>query len=163
MAATPNDLFSKLDALGITYKTHTHAPVFTVEEAQSVGRELEGGHSKNLFLKDKKGDVYLLVCLEDTKVDLKMLRKQIGAKNLSFGKPDLLMELLGVTPGSVTPFSLINDTDCKVKVLLDARMMEEKFLNFHPLINDKTTQISMGNLKTFIEDCGHDISVLTLD
>jgi len=163
MTATPDELFSKLDGLGIKYETHFHDPVFTVEEAQSVARDLAGGHSKNLFLKDKKGGVYLLVCLEDTKVDLKMLRKQIGAKNLSFAKPDLLMALLGVTPGSVTPFSLINDKECQVKVLLDARMMEEEFLNFHPLINDKTTQISMNSLKVFIEDCGHHMSILTLD
>ena len=163
MTATPDELFSKLDGLGIKYETHSHDPVFTVEEAKSVARDLTGGHSKNLFLKDKKDGVYLLVCLEDTKVDLKMLRKQIGAKNLSFAKPDLLMALLGVTPGSVTPFSLINDKECQVKVLLDARMMEEKFLNFHPLINDKTTQISMKSLKVFIEDCGHHMSILTLD
>lgn len=163
MAATPEELFNYLDELGIEYQTHEHDPVFTVEEAQQVSRTLSGGHSKNLFLKDKKGDVYLLVCLEDTKVDLKALRKMIGAKNLSFGKPDLLMELLGVTPGSVTPFSLINDEDAVVKVLLDAKMMEEEFLNFHPLINDKTTQISMENLKKFIHACGHEASILSLD
>lgn len=160
MTATPEDLYARLDQLGISYKTHHHEPVFTVEEARSVSRELEGGHSKNLFLKDKNGDVYLLVCLEETKVDLKSLRKKIGAKNLSFGKADLLIDTLGIEPGSVTPFSLINDADNKVRVLLDSAMMQEAFLNFHPLINDKTTQISSEDLKRFIQDCGHDMTIL---
>ena len=162
MAATPEDLFDRLDGLGISYQTHHHEPVFTVEEAQNVSRDLKGGHSKNLFLKDKKGEIYLLVCLEDTKVDLKELRKKIGAKNLSFGKPELLFDLLGVTPGSVTPFALINDCPAQVKVLLDAAMMKEEFLNFHPLINNQTTQISIENLKLFIEDTGHDMTVIEI-
>ncbi|MCG8490979.1 MAG: prolyl-tRNA synthetase associated domain-containing protein [Sneathiellales bacterium] len=160
MAATPEDLFARLDKLGITHKTHHHAPVFTVEEAQAVSRELEGGHSKNLFLKDKTGDLYLLVCLEETKVDLKSLRKKIGAKSLSFGKAELLIETLGIEPGSVTPFSLINDPSHKVRVLLDEAMMKETYLNFHPLINDKTTQISSVGLKKFIEDCGHEVKII---
>ncbi|WP_025897255.1 prolyl-tRNA synthetase associated domain-containing protein [Sneathiella glossodoripedis] len=160
MTATPEDLFRRLDQLGITYKTHHHQAVFTVEEAQTVSRTLEGGHSKNLFLKDKKDELYLLVCLEDTKVDLKELRKKIGAKNLSFGKAELLQEVLGVTPGSVTPFSLINDVDCRVSVLLDAAMMKEDFLNFHPLINTQTTQISMDDLKLFIKNTGHQMTVV---
>lgn len=162
MAATPEDLFSRLDGLGISFQTHHHEPVFTVEEAQNVSRDLKGGHSKNLFLKDKKGDTFLLVCLENTKVDLKDLRKKIGAKNLSFGKPELLFDLLGVTPGSVTPFALINDNPPQVKVLLDAAMMKEEFLNFHPLINNQTTQISIENLKLFIEDTGHDMTVIEI-
>lgn len=163
MTATTEELFAQLDKLGISHKTHHHDPVFTVEEAQAISRELDGGHSKNLFLKDKTGDLYLLVALENTKVDLKALRKQIGAKNLSFGKADLLIEVLGIEPGSVTPFSLINDIDNRVKVLLDAKMMAHEFLNFHPLINDKTTQISTAGLQQFIESCGHDIRILTPD
>ncbi|WP_169566518.1 prolyl-tRNA synthetase associated domain-containing protein [Sneathiella limimaris] len=162
MPATPEILFQKLEELGIKTETHHHDPVFTVEEAQQVSRTLSGGHSKNLFLKDKKGDIYLLVCLEDTKVDLKELRKKIGAKNLSFGKPDLLMELLGVTPGSVTPFALINDKDASVKVLLDSEMEKEEFLNFHPLINSQTTQISLKDLKLFIEATGHEVTFVSL-
>ncbi|MBE7636214.1 prolyl-tRNA synthetase associated domain-containing protein [Sneathiella sp. P13V-1] len=163
MAVTPDELFEKLDQFGIKVETHHHKPVFTVEDAQTVSRTLAGGHSKNLFLKDKNGDLYLLVCLENTKVNLKALKKQIGAKNLSFGKPELLEEVLGVTPGSVTPFALINDTEHRVKVLLDSLMMEEEFLNFHPLINDKTTQISQEGLKSFIEQTGHEAQILTLD
>ncbi|MFT6556432.1 prolyl-tRNA synthetase associated domain-containing protein [Sneathiella sp.] len=160
MAATPDELFSYFEKLGIKFKTHQHEPVFTVEEAQAVSRELEGGHSKNLFLKDKTGDLYLLVCLEETRVDLKSLRKKIGAKNLSFGKADLLIDTLGIEPGSVTPFSLINDTDKKVFVLLDEAMMKEDYLNFHPLINDKTTQISSKDLLQFIESCGQNYRII---
>lgn len=163
MPATPEDLFAKLDALGIKYETHQHNPVFTVEEAQAVNRELSGGHSKNLFLKDKNGDLYLLVCLEDTAVNLKNFRKLVGAKNLSFGKPELLKETLGIEPGSVTPFSLINDADQKVTIVLEERMIEMHMLNFHPLINSMTTQISSQDLGMFISDCGHDPLIVNLD
>lgn len=163
MPATPELLFQKLDALGISYQTHHHEPVFTVDDAKTVSRDLAGGHSKNLFLKDKGGDLFLLIALEDTKVNLKALKKQLGAKNISFGKADLLEAVLGVTPGSVTPFALINDTDHRVTVLLDSLMMEEDFLNFHPLINDKTTQISVEGLKNFIAATGHKAQILTLD
>lgn len=162
MTATPEQLFLRFDELGIDHTTHHHDPVFTVEEAQAVSRTLEGGHSKNLFLKDKNGDLYLLVALEDTKVDLKALRKIIGAKNLSFGKAELLVDALGVEPGSVTPFSLINDQTHRVRVLLDSLMMEEELLNFHPLINDKTTQISSKGLLHFINQCGHDSTIVVL-
>lgn len=162
MTATSEDLFKKLDHLGIKYATHQHDPVFTVEEAQAVNRELSGGHSKNLFLKDKNGDLYLLVCLEDTKINLKAFRKIVGAKNLSFGKPELLRETLGVEPGSVTPFSLINDTDQKVRVVLEDSMMEMPLLNFHPLVNSMTTQITSEGIRVFIADCGHTPMVVNL-
>ncbi|USG61570.1 prolyl-tRNA synthetase associated domain-containing protein [Sneathiella marina] len=163
MAATSEELFAKLDQMGITYETHQHDPVFTVEEAQAVHRDLAGGHSKNLFLKDKNGDLYLLVCLEDTVVNLKSFRKLVGAKNLSFGKPELLKETLGIDPGSVTPFSLINDAAQTVTVVLEARMMEMDMLNFHPLINSMTTQISSQDLRRFISDCGHAPIIVNLD
>lgn len=163
MPATAEDLFRKLDALGISYETHHHDPVFTVEEAQSLTRDLAGGHSKNLFLKDKTGDLYLVVCLEDTKVDLKAFRKKIAAKNLSFGKPDLLIEVLGVEPGSVTPFSLINDPEGRVSVILEEKMMAKELLNFHPLINSMTTQIAAADLLKFIRDSGHEPRIMSLD
>ncbi|WP_373083794.1 prolyl-tRNA synthetase associated domain-containing protein [Sneathiella sp.] len=163
MPKTAEDLFARLNTLGISHETHHHDPVFTVEEAQSLSRNLEGGHSKNLFLKDKTGELYLIVCLEDTKVDLKAFRKMIGAKNLSFGKAELLIEILGVEPGSVTPFSLINDTEHRVCVILEKRMMSEALLNFHPLTNRMTTQISSADLEKFIADCGHVPKIIDLD
>ena len=162
MSATPEELFAKLDALGITYETHHHAPVFTVDEAQAHTDHLPGGHCKNLFLKDKTGDLYLVVCLQDTAVDLKAFRKLVGAKNLSFGKPELLWEVLGVEPGSVTPFSLINDNEQHVTVILEKRMMAHDLLNYHPLRNNMTTQIASTDLEKFIEGCGHQPRVLDL-
>jgi len=162
MHATQEELFKKLDELGIAYKTHHHAPVFTVEEAQAETDQIPGGHCKNLFLKDKTGDLYLVVCLQETAIDLKAFRKLVGARNLSFGKPDLLYEILGVEPGSVTPFSLINDKARKVSVILEKRMMEHDLLNYHPLQNVMTTQISSTALEAFIADCGHSVRILEL-
>ncbi len=162
MPATPEQLLEKLTRLGISHVTHQHAPVFTVEEAASETGHLEGGHSKNLFLKDKKGSLWLLVCKEDTAVNLKEMRPILGAKNLSFGKPELLMEILGVAPGSVSPFALINDRQNRVSVVVDERLMQESILNFHPLENDKTTQISPTDLSLFIEDCGHTAQIMSL-
>jgi len=163
MPATPDDLFLKFDELGITFKTYHHDPVFTVDEAQNLAHDMLGGHCKNLFLKDKNGDLYLIVCLQETKVNLKAFRKLVGAKNLSFGKPDLLLEILGVTPGSVTPFSLINDTEQKVHVVLEKRMMDMEKLNYHPLINNMTTLLSSADLTKFINACGHHATLLDLE
>ena len=109
----------------------------TVEEARALRGEIAGGHCKNLFLKDDKGQIWLIVCLEDAQVDLKAAPARIGSRRLSFGKPDLLMEVLGVEPGSVTPFGLINDTGRRVNVVLDAAMMAHEQLNYHPLQNTR--------------------------
>ncbi|MEX0583227.1 MAG: prolyl-tRNA synthetase associated domain-containing protein [Sneathiella sp.] len=162
MPATPEELLDKLDALGIAYETHHHDPVFTVDEAQDITGHLPGGHCKNLFLKDKNGDLYLVICLQETAVDLKAFRSVVGARNLSFGKPDLLLDVLGVEPGSVTPFSLINDRDRKVSVVLEKRMMALDLLNYHPLRNTMTTQITPDDLEKFIMDCGHQPQILDL-
>jgi Ala-tRNA(Pro) deacylase len=108
MPATRAELFQRFDDLGIVTTTVEHAPVFTVEEARKVHGGIPGGHCKNLFCKDEKGALWLIVCLEDARVDLKAAPGRIGSKRLSFGKPDLLMAVLGIEPGSVTPFALIN-------------------------------------------------------
>lgn len=153
---TPEPLSSHLDDLGIAVTTYGHERVFTVDEGQDIKARLEGGHTKNLFLKDKKGALWLVVALGDTKVDLKWLPGRIGAARLSFGKPELLEEVMGVTPGSVTPFALLNDTERRVTVVLDAAMLEHDILNFHPLSNDMTTAIGSGDLVTFIKSLGYD-------
>ncbi len=153
--ATPDDLFARLDELGIETTTVTHPPVYTVEESQQHCSDIPGGHCKNLFLKDKKGAIWLVVTLEDAAVDMKSLHKTIGSARLSFGKPDLLMEVLGVIPGSVTPFAVINDTGIRVNVVLDRTMLSHDILNYHPLTNDATTTIRSADLLTFIEACGH--------
>jgi Ala-tRNA(Pro) deacylase len=162
IASSREDLEHRLAALGIEISTVEHPPVFTVEEARALRGEIAGGHCKNLFLKDKKDQVWLVVCLEDTDVDLKRLPARIGSARLSFGRPELLRRLLGVEPGSVTPFALINDTGCEVKVVLEAAMMRHETLNYHPLVNSATTSIAASDLMKFIRACGHEPSVVEL-
>jgi Ala-tRNA(Pro) deacylase len=163
MPVTRAQLMQRFADLGIPAPTVEHAPVFTVEEAKRLRGELPGGHCKNLFLKNKKGRLWLLVCLEDRQVDLKALEKYLGAGRLSFGKPELLWEVLGVEPGSVTPFALINDTETKVQVVLDAAMMKEEALHYHPLENGATTRVTPTELERFIAACGHEPLILDLN
>jgi len=158
--ATRHELLEKLSSLGIQVKTVEHAPLFTVEESRKLRGDIPGVHSKNLFLKCKKGNFWLVVARESAQINLKRLHTIIGSGRLSFGKPDLLMEVLGVPPGSVTPFSLINDHELRVSVVLDAVMMDHDLLNFHPLVNNATSAISRDDLLKFIADCGHEPAIL---
>ncbi len=153
--ATDGDLFARLDALGIAHKTYEHASVFTVEEAAHLYESQPGGHTKNLFLKDKKDGLWLVVCRDALRVDLNALSKALDAPRFSFGSAELLIATLGIAPGSVTPFALINDTDRKVRVVLDEGMLAFDPLNFHPLRNDRTTAIAPDDLLRFIRDTGH--------
>jgi Ala-tRNA(Pro) deacylase len=162
MPATREELFARFASLGISVKTVDHAPVFTVEEARKVHGDIPGGHCKNLFLKDEKGALWLIVCLEESRIDLKAAPAKIGSKRLTFGKPDLLMEVLGLEPGSVTPFGLINDTAVRVTVILDEAMMAHAVLNYHPLKNDATTSIASAGLLAFIRSCGHQPRVVAV-
>ena len=155
MSVTREKLLARLNGLGIKTETVDHPAVYTVQESKKLRGNLPGAHSKNLFLKDKKRRLWLVVALEDRIVDLKALRKSIGAAQLSFGKPDLLMEVLGIEPGSVTPFSVVNDTENRVTVVLDKGLLAHEILNFHPLINTATTRISPEGLRTFLADTGH--------
>ncbi len=156
MPTTLDQLFAALDALGIAHATVKHPPVFTVEQAASLRGEVPGAHTKNLFLRDKKNALYLVVALEDAEIDLKGLHRVLGASGrFSFGSADLLLEVWGVTPGSVTPFGAINDTQGRVTVVLDAEMMEHETLNYHPLINTMTTSIGRDDLVKFLESTGH--------
>ena len=155
MPATPDDLFRHLDSLGIAYNTVWHEPVFTVAESRALRGTLPGGHSKNLFLKNKKGRLWLVTAAEDAAVDLKELTKTLDAGRLSFGKPDLLMEVLGVEPGSVTPFALINDPTHQVTFVWDGRLAAMAPLHFHPLTNRATTAISPEDFSKFLAASGH--------
>ena len=155
MATTEDELYDRLRALGIAWVRHEHAPVFTVEEAAAVNATQPGMHTKNLFLKDKKGGLWLVVLRDDFKLDLNALSKQIEAPRFSFGSGELLVETLGVPPGSVTPFALINDPARKVRVVLDAQMLEHEPLNYHPLRNDRTIAVSKADLLAFVAACGH--------
>ena len=162
MPATRADLLNRFKSLGIEAAISDHPPVFTVEEARALRGTTPGGHCKNLFLKDEKGEVWLIVCLEDARVDLKTLPAKIGSRRLSFGKPDLLMEILGVEPGSVTPFGLINDTAARAHVILDEAMMRQELLNYHPLRNDATASIRASDLVAFIRSCGHEPRIVAV-
>jgi Ala-tRNA(Pro) deacylase len=152
----PEQLFAYLDGLGIAHKTFSHPPVFTVEQAKKLRGEVPGAHTKNLFLRDKKDNVFLVTALEGTDIDLKGLHRVLGASGrFSFGSANLLRELMGVEPGSVTPFGVINDTEPRVNVVLDPAMMEFETLNFHPLVNTMTTSIARDDLVRFLEATGH--------
>jgi len=155
MPATREMLFKHLETLGIVTTTVSHPPVFTVEEARALRGTIPGLHIKNLFLKDKKDALWLVVCEEGTTVDLKALPARIGSARLSFGRPELLRDVLGIEPGSVTPFALINDQECRVNVVLDARVVASEAVNCHPLENTATTTISSTDLLAFITSTGH--------
>ena len=160
---TPEQLFARLDDLGIAHRTYTHPPVFTVAEAVALRGQLPGGHCKSLFLKDKKAGLWLVVALEERRIDLKRVADTLGAPRFSFGNAELLFQVLGVRPGSVTPFALANDTAQRVTVVLDRGMLEQAPLNYHPLENDRTTAIAPGDLLRFIAACGHRPRLVDLD
>jgi len=153
--ATPVDLFARLNELGIATTTTEHAAAFTVEELSAAVGHLPGVHIKNLFLCDPKKKMWLVVAPGDRRIDLKKVAPLIGAGRLSFGSSDRLLRVLGVTPGSVTPFAVINDPTRQVQVILDKTMMNEGIINAHPLINTMTTAISSADLRRFLEACGH--------
>jgi Ala-tRNA(Pro) deacylase len=156
MTATADDLFAFLDRLGIKHASVRHAPLFTVEQSRALRGTIPGGHTKNLFLKDKKGALFLVVALEDDAIDLKGLHRLLDASGrFSFGSPELLRETLGVEPGSVTPFGAMNDGARRVQIVLDAAMMRHDLLNYHPLINTMTTSIARDDLLRFLEATGH--------
>ncbi|BAI72944.1 prolyl-tRNA synthetase associated region [Azospirillum sp. B510] len=160
LPTAPDQLLARLDALGIRAVTHSHPPLHTVEESKALRGALPGGHCKNLFLKDKKDQHWLVVALEDARVDLNRLDKLIGSARLSFASAERLWRFLGIRPGSVTPFALVNDSELKVRVVLQKAMMEHELLNYHPLLNDRTTAIGRDDLLRFIRACGHEPAVV---
>ncbi len=155
MPATPDDLFAFLDRLGIAHQTATHAPLFTVEQSRALRGTIAGAHTKNLFLKDKKDAVFLVVAPEDGAVELKTLHHRLGAGRFSFGSAELMLQLLGVAPGAVTAFGVLNDTARRVTVVLDAGLMESAIINCHPLTNSMTTSIARDDLLRFFAATGH--------
>lgn len=158
---TADDLFAFLDSLGIAHKTKRHEPVFTVAESVALRDEIPGGHTKNLFVKDKKDNFFLLTVEENATVDLKTVHQIIGAASkVSFGKPEKLMEYLGVIPGAVTAFGVINDVNKNVTIIIDEDLMHDEIINCHPLSNDATTSIASKDLLRFIEATGHEPLVL---
>jgi Ala-tRNA(Pro) deacylase len=157
MPATPDELFAFLDRLSIRHSTVRHPPLFTVEQSRALRGQIPGAHTKNLFLKDKKGALFLVTALEDAAIELKSLHDRVGAKGrFSFGPADLMLETLGVEPGSVTPFGALNDTKARVSLVLDTALMANETINAHPLTNVMTTTISRDDLLRFLRATGHE-------
>lgn len=163
LPTTPEALFAHLEALGIEVSTVSHPPVFTVEEAKELRGELPGAHIKNLFLRNKKGRMWLVVCLEDRTIDLKALGACLDAGRLSFGSAERLMRVLGVEPGSVTPFAVVNDRDNEVAVVLDRAVREASAVNCHPLVNTMTATLAPADLVRFLEAGGHSPIILDFE
>ena len=155
MPATPDDLFAFLDKHKIAHKTAAHPPLFTVEQSRELRGTIPGAHTKNLFLKDKRDSVFLVVAPEEAAIDLKTLHHKLGAGRFSFGSSGLMQELLGIAPGAVTPFGALNDTSRRVHVVLDAALMREAIVNAHPLVNTMTTSLAAADLVKFLEATGH--------
>jgi Ala-tRNA(Pro) deacylase len=163
MPTTPEQLIALLDSHGVATTSVEHPPLFTVGDSQALRGDIPGGHTKNLFVKDKKGRLFLLVMGEETAVDLKRVHEKIGAQGrVSFGSAELLEEVWGVAPGAVTPFGAINDEAGRVTVVLDEAMMREERLNFHPLVNTRTTGLASADLVKFLRLTGHEPLIVAL-
>jgi Ala-tRNA(Pro) deacylase len=156
MPASPDDLFALLDRLGIATVTVEHPPLFTVEQSRALRGTIPGGHTKNLFLIDRKDRLFLVSAAEDAVIDLKRLHAKIGAAGrFSFGKAEVLRAALGIEPGSVSPFAAINDTAQRVTIVLDRALLAHDELIFHPLVNTRTTRIRREDLMRFFAATGH--------
>ena len=156
MSASPEDLYALLGTLRIDFEVHEHPPLHTVQESQQLRGRIPGAHCKSLFLKDRKGQLFLVVCLESRRLDMKWLQGVLGCARLSFGRPELLLDTLGVLPGAVTPFALMNDREARrIRVGLDSEMMRARFLNYHPLHNEATITLSREGFERFLAECGH--------
>ena len=155
LPTSPDGLMDVLRGLGIAFTLHHHRAVFTVAESEAVDAQIPGTHCRNLFLRDKKKNNFLLVLQNATDVDTKKLPEVIGSDRLSFGSAERLWEYLGVRPGSVCPYAIINDKGQNVKILLDKSMMETDIVNYHPLLNTMTIGVKPADLIKFIESTGH--------
>ncbi len=155
-------LFALLDAHGVAHETLEHRPVFRVGEGDDIKARLPGAHTKNLFLKDAKGRLWLLSARQDAVIDLKALPAAIGSARLSFGSPERLLAALGVTPGSVTALALVNDPEHAVTFVLDRALAKAEVVNFHPLANDATTALSREGFAAFLQALGRTPVVVDL-
>ena len=155
LPTTPEKLMERLRLLEICFSVHTHLPLRTVEDAKALRGNLPGAHIKNLYLRDRKKRNFLIVVQEDRLIDLIALSGQIGSDRLSFGSTERLFEVLGVRPGAISPFALINDNDHKIKLILDKHMVDQPCVYAHPLVNDMTLGLSGDDLVRFFSFTGH--------
>ncbi len=162
LPTTPEMLFARLQALETPYYLHNHKPIFTVEEGEPLKKEIPGVHCRNLFLRDKKEKMFLVVAANETQIDLKKLQALLDCGRLSFGSAERLWQYLGIRPGSVCPFCLMNDTGREVEVILDKDMMSAARVNYHPLDNAMTIGLSPADLLKFIDGTGHTPRIVDL-
>jgi Ala-tRNA(Pro) deacylase len=161
LPTSPETLLKYLQDLGVDFSLHHHRAVFTVAESEEIDASIPGTHGRNLFLRDHKKNKFLVVLQNSTMVDIKKLPALIGSSNkLSFGSPERLWEYLGVRPGSVCPYAIVNDKDKQVKICLDKSMMETELVNYHPLLNTMTIGVKPADLTRFIESCGHEAHIV---
>ena len=159
---SPEDLVSLLDMDCIPYRLYHHDAVFTVAQSQSIDRDIPGAHCRNMFLYDKKGNMILVTLRHETPLDLKKLSAELKIGRVSFGSPERLWQYLGVRPGSVTPFSVLNDHNKEVTLILEGEMMTETYINVHPLINTMTISLNPFDLLKFLEKRGIKYQILSL-
>ena len=162
LPTSSEDLLAKFEQLGISVDLHEHQAVFTVSESEKLKQDIPGLHCRNLFLRDKKKKMYLVVAANETAIDLKKLQPLIGSDRLSFGSADRLWENLGVRPGSVCPFAIINDTDNNVQIVLDDKMMHADIVCYHPMENHLTVGLKPEDLLKFIKNCAHEALILDM-
>lgn len=162
LPTTPAELFKILEILRINYEIHHHEPIFTVEEGEHLKASIPGIHCRNLFVRDKKEEMFLVVAANETRIDMKKLADVLGCGRLSFGSPDRLWRHLGIRPGSVCPFCIVNDKDKQVRIMLDRQMMQAARINVHPLDNAMTVGLSPADLIRFIEHVGHKPEIVDL-
>ena len=160
---TKTDLVELLSVKNKDFQIQDHDPLFTVEDSENLRGEITGAHTKNLFLKNKKNNFFLFSCDENAKVDLKQFSKSIDAKNLSFANAEYLEKFLGIKPGSVSPFALLNDKNNVVKFYLDEKLFNSEIINFHPLINTTTISIKTSEFINFLLENNKKIHIFSLD
>tara|TARA_B100000700_G_C14760059_1_gene721721 strand:- start:233 stop:739 length:507 start_codon:yes stop_codon:yes gene_type:complete len=158
-----DNLLKNIDEKGYNFTVHNHKPLFTVEDSMLNRGKIKGAHSKNLFLKNKKNCYFLFSCLEDTKVELKKVAKSLKLGNISFAKEEDLKKYLGVRPGSVTPFGLLNDKENEVQFYLDNKVLSQKIINFHPLINTATISLSVVDFMNFFLENNKKVNIFNFD
>lgn len=163
MPTSPETLIKSLDDLGIPYDLHHHQAVFTVAESEKVDSSIPAHHTRNMFLRTKKKQNFLVTLSHDTPIDLKKLAELLGVKNFSFGSSDRLMEILGVYPGSVTPLSAINAQSNDITIILEDKMMQAEKIAIHPLINTMTVVLTPSDLLKFYDSIDHNAVILNLD
>ncbi|MBX2853706.1 MAG: prolyl-tRNA synthetase associated domain-containing protein [Rhodobacteraceae bacterium] len=152
---TEAELLAKLEQLEIPFTVHRHPPLFTVEESQALRGELPGTHVKNMFMKDKKGGLWLITCLEDRRIRIRDLEKALAAPKMSFAKPDVMMAAIGVSPGAVTPLAAANAAVGEISLVVDASVMAAGTVNCHPLHNEATIALTSADLARFLTEVGH--------